>query len=72
MAVTRQMIENALAMTLDDYLSDEDNVSSEDLIDVRKRFTSLIDTTLLPDCEDEDEDEDDEDDDEIEEEDEEK
>lgn len=66
MAITHQMIRNALEMTLDDYTSDPENVTSDELVDVRKRFTSIIDNTLLPDCEDEDEDEDDEDDDEIE------
>jgi len=62
MAVTRQMVENALEMTLDDYVSDEENIPRDELKDVRERFIQLVDTTLMKECEDEDDDDDDDDD----------
>ena len=72
MALTRKMIENALEMTLDDYIENKMSVTEDELKDVQERFNHLIDVTLVKECEDEDDDDDDDDETEIEEEDEEK
>ena len=63
MALTKEMIKDALEMTLDDYIEDVNNVTEDELRDVQERFNHLVKATLIKECEDDDDEDDDDDDD---------
>jgi len=48
MPVTREELENALDMTIQDYCSDDDDIKVHELDDIKKRFIQLIDVSLMP------------------------